>query len=295
MKAAVCNELIADRTFAEACRLIARQGFQGVELAPYTLADDPTRISPSRIGELRRIIEDAGLRCVGLHWLLKAPAGLHLTTPDLAIRRRSWDSLRALVDLCAGLGGEVMVLGSGKQRNAQGIGPEAARASLIEGLVELTPAAAAASVRILLEALPEAATDVVNTLQESQEVIRAVGHPGVSGMFDFHNCRDETEPWDCLIARHRGMIRHVHLNETDGYHPSGVVRPNRRRSEYAPAFRALSAGQYAGWVSLEIFHAEDPPETILEETRACLDTMMSALGACSAPPEGGLQHKEVSG
>ncbi len=33
----------------------------------------------------------------------------------------------------------------------------------------------------------------------------------------------------------------------------------------------------------------------LAETRAFLDTMVSALGACSAPPEGGPQHKEVSG
>lgn len=278
MKAAVCNELIADRPFAEACRLIARHDFQGVELAPYTLADDPTRISPSRIGELRRTIEDAGLQCVGLHWLLKAPAGLHLTTPDLAIRRRSWESLRALLDLCAGLGGELMILGSGKQRDAQGIGREAARASLIEGLAKLAPAAAAASVWILLEALPETATDVVNTLREAQEVIRAVGHPSVSGMFDFHNCRDETISWDCLIARYGDMIHHVHLNEADGYHPSLATRPGRRRSEFEPAFRALADQRYDGWVSLEIFHAEDQPEEILAETQAFLDTMVSARG-----------------
>ena len=278
MRTAVCNEMITDRPFAEACRLIARHGFHGVELAPYTLAEDPTRISPNRIGELRRTIEDAGLACVGLHWLLKAPAGLHLTTPDLAIRRRSWDSLRVLVDLCAGLGGELMVLGSGKQRNAQGIGREAARASLIEGLAELAPSAAAASVRILLEALPEAATNVVNTLRESQEVIRAVGHPGVSGMFDFHNCRDEAVNWACLIARYGEMIHHVHLNEADGYHPSLATRPGRRRSEFGPAFRALADQHYDGWVSLEIFHAEDQPEAILAETKAFLDTIVLTRG-----------------
>ena len=278
MKTAVCNELIADRPLAEACRLIARYGFQGVELAPYTLADDPTRISLSRIRELRRTIEDAGLHCVGLHWLLKAPAGLHLTTPDVAVRRRSWESLRALVDLCAGLGGEVMVLGSGKQRNAQGIGREVACAYLIEGLAELAPAAAAASVLILLEALPETETDVVNTLWESKEVIQAVGHPGVSGMFDFHNCRDETVGWDCLIAQHKDMIRHVHLNEADGYHPSLATRPGRLRSEFGPAFRALADQRYDGWISLEIFHAEDQPEVILAETQAFLSTMVFARG-----------------
>jgi len=283
MRTAVCNELITDRPFAEACRLIARHGFQGVELAPYTLAEDPTRISPNRIGELRRTIEDAGLACVGLHWLLRAPAGLHLTTPDLAVRRRSWECLRALVDLCGGLGGEVMVLGSGKQRNTQGIDRETAWAVLVEGLANLAPASAAASVCFLLEALPAANTDLVNTLQEARQVIQAVGHPGVSGMFDFHNCRDETEPWDCLIARHRGMIRHVHLNEADGYHVSLARRPRRQHSEYGPAFRALADRRYDGWVSLEIFHAEDPPEIILAETRAFLDAMRH-------PAAGGIGH-----
>jgi hypothetical protein len=34
MKAAVCNELIADRPFAEACRLIARPGFRVSKLPP---------------------------------------------------------------------------------------------------------------------------------------------------------------------------------------------------------------------------------------------------------------------
>ena len=74
------------------------------------------------------------------------------------------------------------------------------------------------------------------------------------------------------------MIHHVHLNEADGYHPCLVTRPGRRRSEFGPAFRALADQHYDGWVSLEIFHAEDQPEAILAETRAFLDTMVSARG-----------------
>jgi len=115
-------------------------------------------------------------------------------------------------------------------------------------------------------------------------VIQEVGHPAVSGMFDFHNCRDEIEPWDRLIAKHAGIIRHVHLNETDGYHPSLVARPGRQRSDYRPAFEALSAASYAGWLSLEIFHAEDPPETVLAETRAFLNS----AGLARRGPEGPL-------
>jgi len=278
MKAAVCNELCADRPLAEACRLIARHGFQGVELAPYTLADDPTRLSAARIREIRAALETAGLACAGLHWLLKAPPGLHLTTADQAVRGRSWDALRRLIDLCASLGGEVMVLGSGKQRSAQGLGRPFALDCLIDGLAALAPTAGASGVRLLLEALPASSTDVVNTLEEARAAIAAVGHPAVSGMFDFHNSRDETEPWERLIGRHAAIIHHVHLNEADGHHPSLVRRPGRRRSEFGAAFRALAACGYAGWISLEIFHAAEPPETILAETRAFLESMGFAAG-----------------
>ena len=267
---AVCNELFGDRPFPEQCRLAAVHGFHGIELAPYTLAEDPTRMPPARRRELRRTLEESGLTCAGLHWLLKAPAGLHLTTGDAAVRQRTWEAMRRLVDLCRDLRGEVMVLGSGKQRGAQGVSRSEACRFLQEGLTALAPHAKGAGVRVLVEALPAAVTDVVNTLDEARQVIAAIGSPAVAGIFDFHNAKDEGEPWDRLIARHFDIIRHVHLNEVDGRHPSPTARPGRAHSDFAPAFRALAERRYPGWVSLEIFHADDPPEAILPETRSVL-------------------------
>jgi D-psicose/D-tagatose/L-ribulose 3-epimerase len=271
MKYAVCNELFTDLSLEEACRLTAELGFQGIELAPYTLAVDPTELRRPQIRKIRRTIEAAGLACVGLHWLLKAPPGLHLTTPDAAVRTRSWDVLRFLVDLCGELAGEILVLGSGKQRDARGIPRETACGFLQEGLAGLVPAAEQARVRILLEALPSAVTNAVNTLADAQAILDAIGSPAISGIFDFHNTKDEVAPWDQLIAHHAAMIAHVHLNEVDGYHPSLVDRPGRSRSDFSSVFRALAERSYAGWVSLEIFHADLPPEAILAETHAFLD------------------------
>jgi D-psicose/D-tagatose/L-ribulose 3-epimerase len=114
---------------------------------------------------------------------------------------------------------------------------------------------------------------VVNTLDDAKAMIAAVGSPAVASIFDFHNTTDETEPWDRLVDRHFDLIGHVHLNETDGYHPSLVHRPDRARSDFGPVFRALRARGYAGWVSLEIFHAADPPEVVLAEVRDFLGRM----------------------
>lgn len=290
MRYAACNELVHDRSFAEACALIARHGYQGIELAPYSLAEDPLRISPARAAEIRRTVGDAGLECVGLHWLLKAPPGLHITTPEIGVRRRSWDAIRFLVDFCREVGGSLVVLGSGKQRGTQGISRDAAAAILRDELAGLAPHLAQSGVTVLLEPLQVQVTDVLNGLHEARAIIDSIGSPWVASMLDFHNSQDEPDSWESLIATHGDIIRHVHLNEVDGHHPSLVGRPGRARSEYAAAFRALAATGYAGWISLETFHAADSPETVLAETRAFLENMTSVLpGHTSGPKRAPLQ------
>src|SRR5689334_788012 len=65
----------------------------------------------------RRIAEDAGLTIFGLHWLLVAPAGLSVVSEDAALRDRTVQVMRRLVELCALMGGSYLVHGSPKQRS----------------------------------------------------------------------------------------------------------------------------------------------------------------------------------
>src|SRR6267378_3210241 len=114
---AVCNELFEQRPFEDVCRAIRRIGYDGIEIAPFTLGEKPSDISVEARRRTRRIIADEGLVFVGLHWLMVSPAGLHVTTPDRALRERSWAHIRGLIGLCADLGANgVMVFGSPKQR-----------------------------------------------------------------------------------------------------------------------------------------------------------------------------------
>ena len=41
---AVCNELFEKRDFAESCRIVKKAGWQGIELAPFTLAENATTL-----------------------------------------------------------------------------------------------------------------------------------------------------------------------------------------------------------------------------------------------------------
>ena len=142
MKYAICNELFGKLDFKESCLLTARYGFQGVEIAPFTLFDDPKNVNIKKIHKIKQILDQAGLKFVGFHWLFLNPKGLHITTPDLAIRKRSWYHLQRLVDIAGELGGGVLVLGSPKQRNAIGIPPKEALKYLKRGLSKIAQYAA---------------------------------------------------------------------------------------------------------------------------------------------------------
>ena len=96
MRFAICNETYEGWDFGATCADIAESGYDGVEIAPFTLADDPTEISESRAQEIGDVAKSSGLAVTGFHWLLQKPEGLHLTCPDIEIRERTKEILQHL-------------------------------------------------------------------------------------------------------------------------------------------------------------------------------------------------------
>src|SRR4051812_18100869 len=116
MRYAICNETFEGWDHARVCATVAELGYQGLELAPFTLAPRVTDVSAGRRQEIRRQSEAAGLRIIGLHWLLAKTEGLQLTSPDPEVRKRTASYLVELARCCRDLGGELMVFGSPAQR-----------------------------------------------------------------------------------------------------------------------------------------------------------------------------------
>src|SRR4051812_35001425 len=116
MRISLCNEVIAQLPFARQCELAAALGYDGLEIAPFTLSEDPTRLTAARAAQLRRTAADAGIAITGLHYLMRAPAGLSITSADAAVRARSIEAMRRCCGLCAELGGTILVHGSPEQR-----------------------------------------------------------------------------------------------------------------------------------------------------------------------------------
>jgi len=260
---AICSETFAGMSFAETCQAARRAGYEGIEIEPAQLSDDPAGLPPARRRELRRMMESEGLGYVGLHAFLKAPAWLHLTTPDTAVRLRTWDYFASLIELAADLGEKpLMVLGSGKQRAAvDGVTPEDAVAWLTEGLRKMAPLAEQSGVCILLEPVAPHLCNIVNTLAEAMAIVRGIGSPAVQTIFDTHNTAAEKEPLEDLIRRYFGSIRHVHLNEMDGR------RPGAGRFPFERILHAFDDLNYAGWLSVEVFDFKPDGETVARLAR----------------------------
>ena len=269
----ICNEAFEKWPFADACKAIRKAGYTGIEIAPFTLAEKPRDISAAQRAEYRETILTEGLTFTGLHWLMVSPKGLHVTGPDAGLRRQSWDHIRDLIDLCADLGPDgVMVFGSPKQRSTTGgLSREQATRNYIDGLAEIAPQAETRGVKVLVEALPVGQCDVVQTLEEAAGIVREIASPAVGTMFDVHNAIDEAEPHATLVDRYFDVIRHVHVNELDGRHcGTGDY-------DFKPVFEVLRRRGYKGWISLEAFDFTPGAERLATESLRYLESQIHQL------------------
>jgi len=273
LRHSICNEVYQGWDFAESCRHVKQTGYTGIEIAPFTLSEDPCKIPAAERRAYADIIQSTGLEFVGLHWLMVAPKGLHVTTPDAELRARSWEHISGLVDLCADLGPNgVMVFGSPLQRGTTGGATRAeATARYAEGLAEVAPHAEERGVRILIEALPANQTDVVGSLAEAAAIVRQINSPAIRTMFDTHNAVDETEPHATLVERYFDLIHHIHVNEIDGGHCGTADY------DFAPVLATLLRLEYQGWVSLEAFDFAPGPERIASESLDYLNSIIAKL------------------
>ena len=251
MKLSLCNEVLGALQLEDQCELAARLGYDGLEIAPFTLAESPELIDAGEARRLRGVVESTGLVVTGLHWLLVKPARLSVTDPDASVRRRTLEVVTRLIALCAELGGAVLVHGSPKQRQiAAGETHAVARSRLRDFLAEAAEVAAQHGVTYCIEPLSKRETELINTVAEAAEIVREIGRASLRTMIDCSAAGlAETASVADLIDTWMptGLIAHVQVND-----------PNRRapgqgEMHFAPIFAALKRQGYDRTVAVEPF------------------------------------------
>lgn len=266
MRFALCNEVLRDKSWAEACRLMKDAGYDGIELAPFTFAHSVQQLSKHERADIRDTARQHGLEIIGLHWLLVSPEGLHATHPGHEVRKRTADYLCELVRFCYEVGGHLMVFGSPKQRSTvPPVTPEQAIHFLPETLQPALELCAGYGITMMLEPLPVSETDVVNTLAEAVQLVKQAGHPHLRTIFDVKSALSETEDLLALLDEYYPFISHVHLND------SNRRAPGYGTTDFALLLQALQAKGYEGWCSVEPFDYFPDPETLIYDTLRYLE------------------------
>ena len=250
MRISLCNEVLGGMTLQAQCAHAALLGYDGLEIAPFTLAEDPLTLDAAAVRQIRRSVEDAGLAVTGLHWLLVTPKGLSLTEPDPPTRRRTIEVIKRLCGLCAELGGRYLVHGSPAQRRLPDRDIHAAKGYALEAFRKAAQAAEEADVLYCLEPLSRHETNFVNTVAEAIGVVEGIGSSHFRTMIDCSAAgRTEEDSVPELIARWlpSGLIAHIQVNDPNR------KGPGQGEMDFTPILAALKHGGYDGDIGVEPF------------------------------------------
>jgi D-psicose/D-tagatose/L-ribulose 3-epimerase len=251
MKISLCNEVIREMEFEAQCRFCRSLGYDGVELAPFTIDEHPHLISSERRKQLRKTAESNDTAITGLHWLLISPQGLSITSKDAQVRQKTIEVMRGLVCLCADLGGRILVHGSPMQRMVlPGDTSDEVRKRAFECFSAVAELAEQAGLIYCLEPLAPQDTAFVNTIAEAVEMVRALGSPAFRTMIDCYAAsHSEIASIPDLLRKWlpTGLLSHVHFNDRNRR------GPGQGDTQFSPILATLADMNYQGVIGVEPF------------------------------------------
>lgn len=257
MKFGICNEIFDGWKLPEIFSFCADIGYQGIEIAPFTLAETVFAVTTEDRARIRKLARDHQLEICGLHWLLAKPPGFHLTHTDATIRQQTSQYLEALTQLCSDLEGKIMVLGSPKQRNLlPGVTRDQASAWLLEALQPALRLAEKTGVTICLEPLGPAETNFINTAAEAIQLSQQSGSPNLKIILDAKAMSSEAKPIPEIISESSPHFAHFHANDPN------LKGPGFGELDFRPIAAALKRVGYDEYVSVEVFKFDEGPEEI---------------------------------
>jgi len=257
MKFAICNEIFRGWKLDEIFAYAARVGYDGVEIAPFTLANSVTEISAQERSRIKDTAERNDIEVAGIHWVLVKPEGLYLNHPDASIRERTADYFCELADFCADVGGKIMVVGSPKQRNIlPGVSQDQGWSWALGTFQKAVRIAEQRGVTICVEPLAPAETNFINTAADAIRFVQQLPSKNFKIILDAKAMCSEAKPADRIIRESWPHFAHFHANDKN------MKGPGFGEVDFVPMAKALRELGFGGFVSVEVFNFDEGPEVI---------------------------------
>jgi D-psicose/D-tagatose/L-ribulose 3-epimerase len=218
-------------------------GYDGVEI-PMFEGD------PDHYEKLGRHLKSLGLAATGIGVM----QGGNAIAADKAERDAALSHIKWLIDCTAALGGDVAAgpfhqpLG---QFSGAGQTPDEFK-RCVEVHKAAAQHAAKAGLKLSVEALNRFECYFLNSMEQADALVRAVGEPNYGYLFDTFHSNIEDNDVPALIGKTARSINHVHISENNrGVPGAGHIR-------FQDVFDALKRAGYDGWLTIEAFGAALP-------------------------------------
>jgi D-psicose/D-tagatose/L-ribulose 3-epimerase len=234
--------------------LVGSLGVEGVELATSMVWDEPVESTPEQRRALRESVEARGMGVTGLQALLYTHQEIQVFRSG-EDRAAALEYLTHLMDLCADLGGEVLVFGSPRNRRIGALDPTEARAIAAEFFGELGRRACERGVFFCIEPLGREETDFVNTVADAEALIADAGAPAGLGLHIDAKALIEEHEYDApYLTESFSRAKHVHVNDP------GLTGPGTTGFDHGLIRARMEGSGYDRFVSVEMRRTREDPE-----------------------------------
>jgi sugar phosphate isomerase/epimerase len=250
MRLAISNIAWPAGADAAVAPLLRAHGVEGVELALTKIWPEPLAVPAAEVRAYRDGWQKQGLRIIALQALLFGKPHLTLFGGE-QVRRQMLDYLAGMIERAGLLGASVLVFGSPKNRQRQGLDRRQTWTIAVPFFRELGRLARRHDVCFCIEPNPPAyGCDFVTTVAEGVELVDAVGDDGFGLHLDTAGMSLVGDPPAASIRDAGDRCRHFHVSQPFLTEVCGGTVPH---DEFA---QALQAADYQNWVSIEMGEAK---------------------------------------
>jgi len=218
---------------------LKKTGYDGVEL-PVFEGDT------AHYQSIRKQLDNHGLGCTTVTVMTPEASPI---SPDAKVRQAAVDRLKWAIEMTATLGGthlcgpihSPLAVFSGSPPTAD----EKQRAADV--LRQGAEFGQQAKVRLAVEYLNRFECYFLTTAADAKALVKAVGHPYFSSMYDTFHANIEEKDLEKTIIEFADCISHVHISEND----RGT--PGTGHVHWDETFKALKKIEYDGWLTIEAF------------------------------------------
>ncbi len=273
MKLGTATSVLSQYAIQDAIPLIARAGYDGVDIwagRPHVYRQD---LSPTELGRLRQLIADHGLSVSSL-----MPAFYRyphsLSNPNPKVRADSIDYMRQCVDNAAMLGAPIVLVVP--DHSLFGQAREDSLKRFIESIDVVARYASQYELKLGIEVLYYDETDLVNSADDALGIINQLGHRNLGVVLDTGTLNLSKESPEVILATLGERMLQVHVNDNHGGREQENLVPGEGTYDFPSLIGVLQEHGYSGFLSAELSrgYADDPEpplRTTAERLRAWLD------------------------